>query len=56
MSARSFFDTNVLVYAEDKAAPAKQKRAVDIVAESQACQDGSCVPGGDGVRILNPFR
>jgi predicted nucleic acid-binding protein len=44
MSARSFFDTNVLVYADDKAAPAKQKRAVDIVAELQACEDESCVP------------
>jgi predicted nucleic acid-binding protein len=26
MSARSLFDTNVLVYADDKAAPAKQRR------------------------------
>ncbi len=33
MSARSFFDTNVLVYADDSAAPAKQHRAVDLVAE-----------------------
>ena len=33
MSARSFFDTNVLVYADDKAAPAKQRRALDLVAE-----------------------
>ena len=32
MSARSFFDTNVLVYADDKAAPAKQRRALDLVA------------------------
>ena len=33
MSARSFFDANVLVYVDDKGAPAKQKRAVDLVAE-----------------------
>jgi len=33
MSARSFFDTNVLVYADDKAAPAKQRRALDLIAE-----------------------
>jgi len=32
MSARSFFDTNVLVYADDKAAPAKQRRALELVA------------------------
>jgi len=30
--ARSFFDTSVLVYADDKAAPAKQRRAMDLVA------------------------
>ena len=29
MSVRSFFDTNVLVYADDKAAPARQRRAVE---------------------------
>jgi len=33
MSARSFFDTNVLVYSDDKAAPAKQRRALDLLAE-----------------------
>lgn len=33
MSARSFFDTNVLVYTDDQAAPAKQRRALDLVAE-----------------------
>lgn len=33
MSTRSFFDTNVLVYADDKAAPAKQRRALELVAE-----------------------
>jgi len=28
---RSFFDTNILVYADDKAAPAKQRKALDLV-------------------------
>jgi len=31
MSARSFLDTNVLVYTDDKAAPAKQRIALDLV-------------------------
>src|SRR5579884_3466316 len=33
MSVRSFFDTNVVIYADDKAAPAKQKRALQLLAE-----------------------
>jgi predicted nucleic acid-binding protein len=40
MSARSFFDTNVLVYADDKAAPAKQRRAIDLVAEQRRAGTG----------------
>ncbi|MGA9356166.1 MAG: PIN domain-containing protein [Terriglobales bacterium] len=32
MSARTFLDTNVLVYADDKSAPAKQRVAVNLVA------------------------
>jgi len=28
---RSFFDANILVYADDKAAPAKQRKALDLV-------------------------
>jgi predicted nucleic acid-binding protein len=40
MSARSFFDTNVLVYADDKAAPAKQRRAVALVAEHRRSGTG----------------
>ena len=40
MSARSFFDTNVLVYADDKAAPAKQGRALDLVAEHRRAGTG----------------
>lgn len=33
MTVRSFFDTNVLVYANDKDSPAKQRQAVELVAE-----------------------
>jgi predicted nucleic acid-binding protein len=40
MSARSFFDTNVLVYTDDKAAPAKQRRALDLVAEHRRAGTG----------------
>jgi predicted nucleic acid-binding protein len=31
MPARSFFDTNVLIYSDDKAAPAKQRRALELI-------------------------
>jgi len=48
MSARSFFDTNVLVYADDKAAPAKQRRAVELVAEHRR--------GGTGVVSLQVLQ
>ena len=30
---RSFFDTNILVYADDEAAPAKQRKALDLIKE-----------------------
>ena len=40
MPARSFFDTNVLLYADDKAAPAKQSRAVALVAEHRRAGTG----------------
>ena len=40
MSARSFFDSNVLVYADDKAAPAKQRRALELVAEHRRAGTG----------------
>ena len=40
MSARSFFDTNVLVYTDDKSAPAKQRRALDLVAEHRRAGTG----------------
>jgi predicted nucleic acid-binding protein len=40
MNARSFFDTNVLVYTDDKAAPAKQRRALELVAEYRRAGNG----------------
>jgi predicted nucleic acid-binding protein len=33
MSVRSFFDTNVLVYADDESEPVKRRRSLDLVAE-----------------------
>jgi predicted nucleic acid-binding protein len=40
MSARSFFDTNVLIHADDKSARAKQKRAIELVAEHRRSGTG----------------
>jgi predicted nucleic acid-binding protein len=40
MSARSFFDSNVLVYADDKGSPSKQRRAIDLVAEHRRAGSG----------------
>ena len=40
MSARSFFDTNILIYADDKSAPAKQRRALDLVAAHRRAGTG----------------
>ncbi len=40
MPVRSFFDTNILIYADDKAAPAKQRRAVALVAEHRRARTG----------------
>ena len=40
MSARSFFDTNVLVYADDKSAPAKRRRSIELVAEHRRAGTG----------------
>jgi predicted nucleic acid-binding protein len=37
---RSFFDTNVLIYADDKANPTKQSRAVDLVIEHRRSRTG----------------
>ena len=40
MSVRSFFDTNILVYADDKSSPAKQRRALELVAEHRRAGTG----------------
>jgi predicted nucleic acid-binding protein len=40
MSARSFFDTNVLVYTDDAGFPAKQRRALELVAEHRRAGTG----------------
>lgn len=40
MSARSFFDTNVLVYTDDRSAPAKQRTALDLLAEHRRASTG----------------
>jgi predicted nucleic acid-binding protein len=40
MNARSFFDTNVLLYADDKSAPAKQRRSRTLVAEHRRSGTG----------------
>jgi predicted nucleic acid-binding protein len=40
MAARSFFDTNVIIYADDKASPAKQRRAIELVAEHRRARTG----------------
>ena len=37
---RSFFDTNVLIYADDKAALAKQRKALDLIAEHRRARTG----------------
>jgi predicted nucleic acid-binding protein len=40
MPDRSFFDTNVLIYADDKATPAKQRRALELLAEHRRAKTG----------------
>jgi predicted nucleic acid-binding protein len=40
MAARSFFDTNVIVYADDRSAPAKQRRALELLAEHRRAGTG----------------
>jgi predicted nucleic acid-binding protein len=40
MTDRSFFDTNILVYADDKAAPAKQRRSIELVAQHRRARTG----------------
>lgn len=40
MSVRSFFDTNILIYADDDGDPAKQRRAADLFAEHRRRRTG----------------
>lgn len=40
MSVRSFFDTNVLVYTDDGGAKAKQRKALDLLAEHMRAGTG----------------
>lgn len=40
MSVRSFLDTNIFVYADDKAAPARQRRALALVAQHRRAATG----------------
>lgn len=40
MPARSFFDTNVLVYTDDGDSPAKQERALALIAEARRTGSG----------------
>jgi predicted nucleic acid-binding protein len=40
MTARSFFDTNVIIYADDGSAPTKQRRALELLAEHRRAGTG----------------
>lgn len=40
MSVRSFFDTNILLYADDRSAPAKQRRALELLTEHRLARTG----------------
>jgi len=40
MTARSFFDTNILIYSDDKSVPGKQRRALELVAEHRRARTG----------------
>jgi predicted nucleic acid-binding protein len=44
MTARSFFDTNIIIYGDDKSAPAKQRRALDLLAEHRRAGTGVVSP------------
>lgn len=48
MSARSFLDTNILVYTDDRSAPAKRRRSIELVAEHRR--------GGTGVVSLQVLQ
>jgi predicted nucleic acid-binding protein len=40
MPARSFFDTNVIAYTDDRSSPAKQKLALELLAEHRRAGTG----------------
>lgn len=40
MSVRSFFDTNILIYTDDRAIPQKQQLALNLVAEHRRARSG----------------
>jgi predicted nucleic acid-binding protein len=40
MSVRSFLDTNVLLYADDKASPAKQRSALKLIDQHRRARTG----------------
>ena len=40
MTERSFFDTNILVYADDEDSPSKQRRALALIAEHRLAGTG----------------
>ena len=40
MSVRSFFDTNILIYADDKSATTKRRCALELVAEHRRTRTG----------------
>ena len=40
MSVRSFFDTNIIIYADDKASPVKQRRALELLADHRRARSG----------------
>ena len=40
MSARSFFDTNILLYTDSSDAPAKRKRALELLGEHRLARSG----------------
>jgi predicted nucleic acid-binding protein len=41
MPIRTFFDTNILIYADDKSVPAKQLRALQLIAEHRRARTGA---------------
>src|ERR1051326_3688408 len=55
MSVRSFFDTNVLVYADDKGAPVKQRRSLELVAEHPRARDGRGRSGVVSLQVLEKY-